>query len=270
MSDSPPDVERRSIARNSAVMAAGTLFSRLSGYLRSVLLVATLGSLLHADLFNVANTIPNALYILLAGGVFNAVLVPQLVRALKNDEDAGAAYTSRIITLAAIFLGAVSVLLVVAAPWIVDLYFDSSLEDPVDGGPAGLGDRVRPVLPAAGLLLRDVRAGRAGAQRPRHVRPDDVGADRQQRDRDRDAAHLLVRLRPRRGRGEGGALLDRSGAAARARLDRRHRGPAAGAAAVPQGRRVHATARGSTSAAPAWATRCGWRSGRSSSWSSTR
>ena len=29
------------------------------------------------------------LYILLAGGVFNAVLVPQLVRAMQNDEDGG-------------------------------------------------------------------------------------------------------------------------------------------------------------------------------------
>ena len=39
-----------------------------------------------------------------------------------------------------------------------------------------------PALPAAGLLLRDVRAGRADPQRPRPVRADDVGADRQQRD----------------------------------------------------------------------------------------
>ena len=43
-------------------------------------------------------------YILLAGGVFNAVLVPQLVRAMKSDEDGGDAYTNRIITLAALFL----------------------------------------------------------------------------------------------------------------------------------------------------------------------
>ena len=39
------------------------------------------------------------LYILLAGGVFNAVLVPQLVRAQKNDPDGGEAYTNRVITL---------------------------------------------------------------------------------------------------------------------------------------------------------------------------
>ncbi|WP_239456335.1 murein biosynthesis integral membrane protein MurJ [Nocardioides solisilvae] len=128
--DGTTEQERRSLASSSAVMAAGTTFSRLSGYLRSALLVAALGSALHADLFNVANTIPNALYILLAGGVFNAVLVPQLVRALTRDEDGGDAYTSRIITLAALFLGAVTALLVLAAPLVVDLYFTSELSSP--------------------------------------------------------------------------------------------------------------------------------------------
>ena len=51
-------------------------------------------------MFTIANTVPNMLYILLAGGVFNAVLVPQLVRAMKHDPDGGEAYTNRIITLA--------------------------------------------------------------------------------------------------------------------------------------------------------------------------
>ena len=45
------------------------------------------------------------LYILLAGGIFNAVLVPQLVRAMKNDPDGGEAYTNRVMTLAILFLG---------------------------------------------------------------------------------------------------------------------------------------------------------------------
>jgi putative peptidoglycan lipid II flippase len=106
-----------------AVMAAGTLVSRLSGFVRAALLAAAIGSAAHADVFNVANTIPNMLYILLAGGVFNAVLVPQLVRAIKQDPDGGDAYTQRLITLAAVFLAAVTVVLVAAAPWLVDLYF---------------------------------------------------------------------------------------------------------------------------------------------------
>ena len=70
----------------------------MSGFVRSALLAAALGASLHADLFNIANTIPNMLYILLAGGVFNAVLVPQLVRSMRNDPDGGDAYTNRIVT----------------------------------------------------------------------------------------------------------------------------------------------------------------------------
>jgi len=118
------------ILSSSAVMAAGTTVSRLSGYARSALLVAALGSGLHAELFNVANTVPNMLYILLAGGVFNAVLVPQLVRSQKSDPDGGEAYTNRIVTLAALFLAAVTVLLVVAAPWVMDLFLGAPYDDP--------------------------------------------------------------------------------------------------------------------------------------------
>ncbi|HEX5771983.1 MAG TPA: murein biosynthesis integral membrane protein MurJ, partial [Nocardioidaceae bacterium] len=85
-----------------------------------------LGAYLHADLFNIANTIPNMLYILLAGGVFNAVLVPQLVRAMKNDPDGGESYTNRIVTLAALFLGLVTVVMVVAAPLLMRVFLDTS------------------------------------------------------------------------------------------------------------------------------------------------
>ena len=122
MSATREDDEQRSVLSSSAVMAAGTTFSRLSGMIRSILLAAALGNAVHADVFTIANTIPNMLYILLAGGVFNAVLVPQLVRAMQDDDDGGEAYTNRIVTLAALFLGSVTVLLVLAAPWVVDLY----------------------------------------------------------------------------------------------------------------------------------------------------
>jgi putative peptidoglycan lipid II flippase len=128
--DSGESGEQQRILVNTAVMAAGTVVSRFSGFIRSTLLVAALGVGLHADLFTIANTVPNMLYILLAGGVFNAVLVPQLVRAMKNDSDGGAAYIDRIVTLAVLFLGAVTVLLVVAAPWVMALLLDSQYRDP--------------------------------------------------------------------------------------------------------------------------------------------
>jgi putative peptidoglycan lipid II flippase len=120
--------ESRGILASSAVMATGTVVSRISGYARNLLLAAAIGNELHADLFNIGNTIPNMLYILLAGGVFNAVLVPQLVRAQKGDTDGGAAYTNRVITLAMLFLGAVTVLLVIAAPLVMRLYLNGSYD----------------------------------------------------------------------------------------------------------------------------------------------
>jgi len=122
--------EDAGILASSAVMAAGTVVSRLSGFVRSALLVAALGAGLHAELFTLANTVPTMVYILLAGGIFNAVLVPQLVRAMKNDPDGGEAYTNRVMTLAVLFLGVVTVLLVAAAPWLMSLYLHPAFDEP--------------------------------------------------------------------------------------------------------------------------------------------
>jgi putative peptidoglycan lipid II flippase len=118
------------ILSSSAVMAAGTVVSRLSGFVRSALLVAALGNVLHADLFNIGNTVPNMLYILVAGGIFNAVLVPQLVRSMRNDPDRGEAYANRVVTAAVLFLALVTILLVLAAPWVMSLYLDARFDDP--------------------------------------------------------------------------------------------------------------------------------------------
>lgn len=125
MSTSSTNAPRNpSVLGSSAVMAAGTVISRITGFGRTTLLAAALGTALHADVFNIANTIPNMLYILLAGGIFNAVLVPQLVRAMQNDADGGQGYTNRIITLAAVFLIAVTAIMVVAAPIVMRIILD--------------------------------------------------------------------------------------------------------------------------------------------------
>ena len=110
------------VLSSSAVMAAGTVVSRLSGFVRNAMLAAALGGALHADIFTIANTVPNMLYILLAGGVFNAVLVPQLVRAQKADPDGGDAYANRVVTLAALFLAGTTAVLVIAAPLLMRLF----------------------------------------------------------------------------------------------------------------------------------------------------
>jgi len=115
------------LARASAWMALGTVMSRATGLLRSIALIAVVGTALNGDLFNIANSIPNSLYILVAGGIFNVVLVPQLVRAMRNDEDGGDAYANRVITLGLLVLLVASVLLTLAVPLIMRLLYEPTL-----------------------------------------------------------------------------------------------------------------------------------------------
>ncbi|RZT14733.1 putative peptidoglycan lipid II flippase [Kribbella sp. VKM Ac-2569] len=116
--------------RSAAVMAAGTVLSRLLGFIRIALLAAAIGTALRGDIFTAANTIPNSLYILLAGGVFNTVLVPQLVRAIKNHSDGGQDFTNRVLTFGFVVLAIVTVACVLLAPAIAELYLPKELHDP--------------------------------------------------------------------------------------------------------------------------------------------
>jgi putative peptidoglycan lipid II flippase len=115
-----PAPARRSGAASSAIMASGTLVSRALGFVKAVLITVAIGSVTTiADIFELANTLPNLIYVLVAGGIFNAVLVPQIIKASRNTEDEGADYISRLITLAVLaLLGVAAVVVVLAGPII--------------------------------------------------------------------------------------------------------------------------------------------------------
>ena len=120
-----------SLISASALMAAGTLLSRVLGFGRLMLLVFLFGNATRqADMFTIANTVPNSMYILLAGGVLNTVLVPQIVRAIKGDPDGGEAYTNRVMTAGLLALAAITAVLTLAAPLVIWLYSSSEWRAP--------------------------------------------------------------------------------------------------------------------------------------------
>ncbi len=110
-----------SVLRSSAVMAVGTIISRITGLARNLLLVAALGTAIIGDTYQVANTLPTVVYILVAGGALNAVFVPQIVREMKN-KDGGNSYASQLATATFTILGFATVIGMIAAPLIVRLY----------------------------------------------------------------------------------------------------------------------------------------------------
>ncbi|WP_406014086.1 murein biosynthesis integral membrane protein MurJ [Streptomyces sp. NBC_00984] len=107
------------ILKSSALMAAGTLVSRLTGFVRSLVITAALGAALLGDSFTIASALPTMIYILTVGGGLNSVFVPQLVRSMKDDEDGGEAYANRLLTLVMVALGVIVAIAVFAAPWLI-------------------------------------------------------------------------------------------------------------------------------------------------------
>lgn len=105
----------------SGVMAVGTIISRITGFIRSVLAVAVLGTALLADTYNVANTMPNILFNLLVGGALTAVFVPQLVRSF-SEADGGEGFASRLVTTISFILLALVAVGILFAPALVRLY----------------------------------------------------------------------------------------------------------------------------------------------------
>jgi len=102
-------------------MALGTIISRITGFIRGILIVAVLGTALLADTYNVANTMPNILYNLLVGGALTAIFIPQLVRSFDH-EDGGDGFASRLITTISIILLVLVIVGMYFAPALVRLY----------------------------------------------------------------------------------------------------------------------------------------------------
>ncbi len=114
-----------SLLSSTRVMAIGTVASRATGFLRTAVIAAVLGVKGVSLAFNVANTAPNIVYELLLGGILTSVVVPLLVRAHKDG--VGEAYVQRLLSLTLLVLGGASVLLVILAPQIIDLYANSDV-----------------------------------------------------------------------------------------------------------------------------------------------
>ncbi|MER7797080.1 murein biosynthesis integral membrane protein MurJ [Microbacterium sp. NPDC096154] len=125
-----------SLGRASAMIAAGTLVSRVTGLIRSIVLVAAIGAYGHAsDAFTIANQLPNYVFQVLSAGLITAVLVPQIVKWSSRD-DGGREHLSKLFTLGAVVLFAVTAVAMAVAPWLVALFGAEFTDDQLALGTA--------------------------------------------------------------------------------------------------------------------------------------
>ena len=107
---------------NGAIMAVGTIISRVTGVARDMAMTAALGLGVVADIFTVGNTIPNTVYVMTVGGAMNAVFVPQMVRRIHGDSDKGAGFIDRLLTLTMVVLAVLTGISLLIAPLLTRIY----------------------------------------------------------------------------------------------------------------------------------------------------
>ncbi|HTM83605.1 MAG TPA: murein biosynthesis integral membrane protein MurJ, partial [Mycobacterium sp.] len=127
-----PELTDAAVVSRSWGMALATLVSRLTGFIRIVLLAAILGAAL-SSAFSVANQLPNQIAALVLEATFTAIFVPVLARAEREDPDGGTAFVRRLVTLATALLLATTVISVAAAPLLVKLMLggDPQVNEPL-------------------------------------------------------------------------------------------------------------------------------------------
>ena len=111
-----------SIAKSSSAMAVGTLASRMTGFVRTLIQIYVLGTFTLSNVYNNANTLPNVVYNLALGGILTSVIVPLIVNARKRDADRGEAYNQRMFTLITGALFAITLVATIAAAPLVYIY----------------------------------------------------------------------------------------------------------------------------------------------------
>lgn len=122
--------DRRGLARSTATQTVLTAVSRVTGFVRVMVVAAVLGTTFLGNTYQSANTVPNIVFELFAAGALQAVLVPALVARFDRGDDEGATrLAGSVLGLTLAVLAGFAVLGAVASPLLMRAMV-SGVDDP--------------------------------------------------------------------------------------------------------------------------------------------
>ncbi|CAN5243580.1 murein biosynthesis integral membrane protein MurJ [soil metagenome] len=116
----PVEMAERSVGRSSALLASGTIASRILGFVKAIVLLQAIGVFAAGNAFAAGNQLPNTIYVIVAGGALSAVLVPQIVRSALHT-DGGTAYINKLVTISLLVLAVTALVATLLAPFLVSI-----------------------------------------------------------------------------------------------------------------------------------------------------
>lgn len=116
-------LSNRQIARAAVVLLFGFITSGVLGLIRTAIFSATFGTSEALDAFYAAQRIPEALFVLVAGGALGSSFIPVFARFLASGDTAGAwRLASAVMSVSATLAAVLAVLVTLAAPVIVPMF----------------------------------------------------------------------------------------------------------------------------------------------------
>ena len=128
------------VAAASGTVAAWTLVSRATGFVRVAVVAAVLGATYLGNTYGATNYIPNLTLELVSGSVLGSLLVPPLVRALdRSGRGAAQGLAGAYLGLVLVALTGVAVIAAAAAPLLIRLLAAGVTDRDVAGDQAHVG-----------------------------------------------------------------------------------------------------------------------------------
>ncbi len=106
-----------------------TLLSRISGYLRDILIAIFLGASIFADAFFVAFRLPNTFRRLFSEGSFNAAFIPSYVSEKNISQEKGKKFADEVLNLLVLILLFLILLVEIFTPYLVYLIAPGFIEN---------------------------------------------------------------------------------------------------------------------------------------------
>lgn len=125
-------MSNRTILSSAFSMVSGTFVSRILGFIKLFLLTSAIGSTTDiVNSFELANTLPNVIFIIISGGLFNTILLPQIIKASKNS-DGGNLYINKILSLSAVGLFFITVIAMFSAKPLTQIFTSNWSDAKID------------------------------------------------------------------------------------------------------------------------------------------
>ena len=112
-----------SLVKSTLTIGFFTFLSRISGFVRDVLMAQLLGAGMLSDAFFVAFKLPNFFRRLFAEGAFNAAFIPSFSSVLTTEgRDAAIKFAGEVMSVLALVLFILNVVFIIFMPWITPLF----------------------------------------------------------------------------------------------------------------------------------------------------